>query len=137
MAKGMCNSHYMYLYKHGSIVGYEKRKKWSMPHSITEYSTYILGNCDIDDESGCWNWTGAITDYGYGRAAKYSNNRSWSLAHRISYDVFIGGLDSKLTIDHLCFNRKCVNPFHLEQVTLAVNAYRASSTRNVNKGIDI
>jgi hypothetical protein len=74
---------------------------------------------------GCWNWTAALTSVGYGNFMFPDGN---VLAHRWSY-VNIGGgtLVSGLVIDHLCRNRRCVNPEHLEQVTQRVNILRGEA----------
>lgn len=50
-------------------------------------------------------------------------------AHRASYLVFRGALRGSLQIDHLCCNKSCVNPDHLEQVTVAVNIQRGRLAR--------
>jgi hypothetical protein len=44
--------------------------------------------------------------------------------HRVVYEHYVGPLDPELTIDHLCFNKRCCNPAHLEQVPREVNSYR-------------
>jgi hypothetical protein len=51
-------------------------------------------------------------------------NRVRLLAHRASYEAFIGPIPDGMTIDHLCRNRKCVNPSHLEAVPMRVNVLR-------------
>ncbi len=50
-----------------------------------------------------------------------------TLAHRLSYEAFVGPIVDNLTIDHLCRNRWCVNPTHLEAVPLATNVMRGES----------
>jgi HNH endonuclease len=62
------------------------------------------------DESGCWLWTGHITDFGYGDA---SHRR----AHRALYEVAIGPIPHGFEVDHICRVRHCVKPAHLEAVT--------------------
>lgn len=76
-------------------------------------------------QDGCWNWTGWLRSTGYGRF--YEGKRSW-LAHRFSYTVFVGPIPSGLNIDHLCRNRSCVNPAHLEPVTQQENLKRGIGT---------
>jgi hypothetical protein len=71
--------------------------------------------------TGCWIWTGIKTVKGYGRF-KFQY-KDWR-AHRWIYNFMAGELDSNLVIDHLCHNKLCVNPFHLEQVTDQVNEER-------------
>jgi hypothetical protein len=73
-------------------------------------------------DGGCWEWTGARDSNGYGRCSpKYGEQ--W--AHRLFYRELIGPLPDGLVIDHLCRNRCCVNPAHLEPVTRAENARRS------------
>lgn len=83
-------------------------------------------------KSGCWEWRKTSMDKrGYGRF----RSEVGRLAHRFSYHHFKGKLDPKLTIDHLCCNKRCVNPAHLEQVTQRENVLRgtADAAKNVLK----
>lgn len=67
-------------------------------------------------EGGCWLWTGSVQSSGYG---------SWGgqgkLAHRLAYEDLVGPVPHGLVLDHLCHVRLCVNPDHLNPVTIAVN----------------
>jgi hypothetical protein len=85
----------------------------------------------VQKSDGCWTWTGATQAGGYGRFMVASNPRTLVLAHRYSYEQLVGPIEGDLTIDHLCRNRSCVNPAHLEPVTREENALRAN--RNVGK----
>ncbi len=76
----------------------------------------------------CWEWIGAIIPQGYGTIG----NRKTVLAHRFSYELLVGGIPEGLTIDHLCRNRRCVNPEHLEAVTLRDNLFRGENICGVN-----
>lgn len=69
----------------------------------------------------CWDWIGAIGKNGYGVLKLRSE---FYRAHRIAYFLKHGKIDRNLHIDHLCYNRKCVNPKHLEEVTLGENTRR-------------
>ena len=64
--------------------------------------------------NGCWIWTAQINAGGYGKFWIDGKSR---FAHRVSYEMHIGAIPAGLHIDHLCRNRSCVNPDHLEAVT--------------------
>lgn len=74
-------------------------------------------------ENGCLDWTGYVTDSGYG-SFRLKWSRKWIAAHRLMYQMFVGPIPDGLVIDHLCRNRKCVNPAHLEAVTHQTNILR-------------
>lgn len=83
----------------------------------------------VDKTDGCWEWTGTKQANGYG--AFYENGRVLR-SHRWSYEHHVGPIPDGLQIDHLCRNRACVNPAHLEPVTALENARRAMRTHCVN-----
>ena len=64
--------------------------------------------------NGCWVWSGSFFRNGYGRTWKDGKTR---LAHRVSYEVYVGKIPQGMTIDHKCENKVCVNPEHLQVVT--------------------
>lgn len=81
-------------------------------------------------DDGCWEWKGTKTlgGRGYGRIMVWSGSEWYNgYAHRVSYEIHIGPIPLGLTLDHLCKNRSCVNPHHLEPVTLADNIRRSDN----------
>lgn len=79
----------------------------------------------VDRRGDCWIWTGAVANSGYGRIGE-AGSRTLQ-AHRASYEAFRGTIPAGLHIDHLCRNRLCVNPDHLEPVTPSENNRRAAA----------
>jgi hypothetical protein len=70
---------------------------------------------------GCWEWRGRCNGKGYGN---FWLNGKTRRAHRVSYGMFTGPIPAGLDLDHLCRNRSCVNPAHLEPVTALENTRR-------------
>lgn len=75
----------------------------------------------VDSTTGCWNWLLSKTTAGYG-IERIKNK--FVMAHRRYYEEQYGAIPYGLQLDHLCRNRGCVNPEHLEPVTNAVNTRR-------------
>ena len=83
----------------------------------------ILARIRIDPSNQCWNWIGALDDKGYGLL---SVNGKTQRAYRTLYQEMVGIVPKGLTLDHLCRNRLCVNPVHLEVVTYQTNILRGN-----------
>lgn len=75
----------------------------------------------------CWEWTAATTG-GYGAFRHIPGSRKMQPAHVWAYKYLIGPIPPGLEPDHLCRNRPCVNPAHLEPVTRQVNLRRSPIT---------
>ena len=71
-----------------------------------------------DASTGCWLWTGATTNSGYGSLWVHDGiHRKKVGAHRIAYEAVHGPIPPKLTVDHKCKVKRCVNPAHLRLLT--------------------
>lgn len=108
-AKGLCGSHYTRLRTTGSVGTEPLRVHGDL---ATRFWSYV------DKTGDCWEWTGGC-EQGYGRL---KIDGRMVLAHRLSYEMAHGSIDSELTVDHLCYNPPCVNPSHLRLLTLADNS---------------
>lgn len=74
----------------------------------------------VNCSTGCWEWLRCVDKNGYGRLGHPGER----YAHRESYTLFRGPIATGMTIDHLCRVRHCVNPYHMEVVTIGVNISR-------------
>lgn len=86
----------------------------------------------VEKGEGCWRWLASSQGTGYGQV-KAPGRGNVRLAHRVAYELVKGPIPTGLVIDHLCRNRMCVNPDHLEPVTDAVNIQRGESPSMVTQ----
>lgn len=98
-----------------------RRRRRRLGHSQETWVARFTRQIRVNDESGCWEWVGAL-DKGYGVFSMPPNGNS-VLAHRWSFLAHKGFLPD-LQLDHLCMNKRCVNPSHLDPVENRVNSRR-------------
>ena len=84
----------------------------------------VLARCDRS--GSCWTWQGHKNRDGYGRIGV---GRTTELVHRFIYTEMVDKITPGMELDHLCRDRACVNPAHLEQVSHAENMRRITRTR--------
>lgn len=89
----------------------------------------LLSHIEIRDGlqymgSFCWLWTRSKDSGGYGM---FWNGKRLGLAHRVAYELLSGEIPKGLQIDHLCRNRACCNPEHMEPVPQSVNTLRGNN----------
>lgn len=83
----------------------------------------------VDPESGCWEWTAHRSPEGYGTIGwtREPGDTVSVYAHRLSYEMHHGPIPAGLVVDHMCNNRGCVNPDHLQAITHRANCLRSTS----------
>lgn len=89
----------------------------------------FISRIEVRPESDCWYWTGFLNAQGYGHITLKGRLIP---VHRFSYELFVGAIPAGLVLDHLCRNRACANPWHLEPVTNRENILRGEAQAATN-----
>ena len=112
--RGLCSTCYMRVWRDG-------KGRFAEKYPVLTLEDKFLSKVVAHSWTSCWLWTGARNSYGYGniRVNKIHKN-----AHRVSYELAFGPPPAGLDLDHLCNNKWCVNPLHLEPVTRSENLKR-------------
>lgn len=114
LARGWCPKHYQRWRTLGDPQFPPREQRRSTLKDV--WSRFVAS------DEGCWPWHGPVGGSGYGTMRF---ERKKHQAHRLIYELLIGPIPDGLDIDHLCSNKLCVNPDHLEPVTRSVNIQRA------------
>lgn len=107
-------------YRYGTLKGFPVR--FVVGHATRMTCPEYL----IDAATGCWVWNRTIAENGYGRI--YISGKS-VVAHRYVFERERGPIPEGMVLDHLCRNRRCVNPDHLESVEQVLNVRRGKSPK--------
>jgi len=110
------------------MYGYKSSTRLIQTSLVPLEQTIFFGH--VEKTETCWIWKGTKNSSGYGilHIAGYSQ-----MVHRASYRHYKGEIPRSLEIDHLCRNKLCVNPDHLEAVTHQENVQRFWSKKNGTK----
>ena len=85
----------------------------------------------VTKTDSCWAWNAATHTHA-GNYGSFNLGPTRCLAHRFAYENLVGPIPEGKQLDHLCRNRKCVNPAHLEIVTIRINTLRGIGPTAVN-----
>ena len=120
-ARGWCSKHYQRFMKYGD------------PTYVLTLLDRLLKKTVVAGPDECWLWTGVETGKNarchYGKMKRAGQ---WVQAHRVAYELLVGPIPGGLVIDHLCRVTLCINPRHLEPVTVGENNRRGIGVGGTN-----
>lgn len=128
--RGLCSKHDRRLKRHGNPLF--ERPKGRVPRPIAERLWEKVDKNGPTPEhrpdlGHCWIWTANKVRNGYGTLGAGGKYGGMVLAHRTAYELEVGPIPTGIQLDHLCRNRACVRPSHLEPVTQRENILRGES----------
>jgi putative phage-type endonuclease len=129
-SRGWCNTHYERWRRHGDPLYVTPRSEINYHPNVRLAAERVLERIQEND-AGCWVFMGAIGTGGYGRVGGDGGRGGGTRqAHRVVYESMRGRVPKGMDLDHLCRNRACCNPDHLEVVTRSENNRRGNQARN-------
>lgn len=132
-AREFCLMHYKRWRKHGTAT--PQRKIATRAESFSSRTRHATAPVSRPGLGDCIEWQGALNHGGYGVFTHRASGVKKKLAHRMSLEMDGVELPHGMVVDHLCRNRKCVNPHHLEVVTNEENLRRGAGYR-LRNGMD-
>lgn len=121
VCRGLCERHYTRWKRHGDPLGWGYLPLAQRFWAKVDIAGPVPLSCP--HLGRCWIWTASCQPKGYGIFGVTSEQNV--LAHRFAYERCLRPIPDGLELDHLCKNRSCVNPIHLEPVTHVENVRRA------------
>lgn len=118
--RGLCGTHYKRWSKYGTPTPAH------LSATIRPRRLSVETLREFIDVGDCWTWKQNFDSDGYGRVQR---NGRGTRAHRAVFELLVGPIPEGLQLDHLCRNRPCVNPDHLEPVTCKENLRRSRLTQ--------
>lgn len=97
---------------------------------VAKVARWLREGYEVDPETGCWLWQGSLGTAGYGAVRREGKPGGKQQAHRWFFERLVGPIPPSLVLDHLCENKRCVNPEHLDPVTTGENIRRALEFRD-------
>lgn len=104
----------------------ENMANWAYAETVL---VRVASHCRLAP-SGCWEWLMSRTADGYGQV---SVKRAMVRVHQVTYLALVGPVPEGLQLDHLCRNRACCNPWHVEPVTPLENTRRGDGPEVIGR----
>lgn len=110
-------------------------RTWKYERAAAEPTmrAHVINRTSFDGPGGCWEWQGTRRENGYGVVSYVRDGVTRRLlAHRLALHLAGRPVPESMTVDHLCRNRACLNPDHLEVVSLVINVMRGDGFYAMN-----